>query len=306
MHNGDEEQFCAPCEPRKRGSEGAEGDEGEWRWKKRAKKTCTHPEGCGKRVQNGGLCKEHGGTQVRVNCKHPEGCDKWAQKGGFCIAHGGIRNKCKHPDGCEKQAQKGGFCMKHGGVYKCKHADGCEKQAKKGGLCKRHFKAEQLAQVQQNFEQLEQQGEEEDKCAICIGEFTDKTQLIDYGVDDDDEEAEFAVCKHEFCFVCISKWCLKSKSCPLCRKSYSIIEGESGERKVLRPLFVGAARAASDSPWVPPSNAGDSDDEDFSDNDSDDSWLSDDVLEDEEDDEDDEHSVVEDDGEEEEDDGVLM
>jgi len=288
MQDDNEEQLCAPCKPGKRGSVTAGAIEQKT---KRTRKTCTHPEGCETQAVRGGLCMKHGGTQVQAKCKHAGGCEKQAKKGGLCIAHGGthVVYKCTHPEGCEKQAVKGGLCMKHGGTQvraKCKHPEGCDKIAKKRGLCKRHFKAEQQAQaqVQHNYEQLEQQGEEEDKCAICLEEFTDKAQIIDYGYDDDDEEAEFAVCEHEFCFVCISKWCLKSKSCPLCRESYSIIEGENGERKVLRPRFVVGIRAASESPWVA-SNAGGSDDEDESD---DDTWLSDDDLSSDEDWEDDE------------------
>ena len=85
--------------------------------------------------------------------------------------------KCNHPDGCTKVAVKGGLCIAHGGGTKCKHPDGCEKRAKKGGLCQRQFKAElaaqdpveQQAQVQQNQQQLEQQGVEEDKCHLPRG-----------------------------------------------------------------------------------------------------------------------------------------
>ena len=116
MHNGDEEQFCAPCEPRKRGSEEAGGDKGEWRTKKWAKKTCKHPDGCEKNALKGGLCMKHGGTHVPRKCKHPDGCEKRALKGGLCMKHGGTGTKCKHPDGCEKWAQKGGLCIKHGNV----------------------------------------------------------------------------------------------------------------------------------------------------------------------------------------------
>jgi hypothetical protein len=112
----DEEQFCAPCKPRKRDGEEAEGQK-----KKRA----------------------------RTKCKHPDGCEKHAQQGGLCIAHWGTGTKCKYPGGCKKQARQEGFCMEHGGTQvrkKCKHPDGCEKLTQKGDLCQRHFKAELAAQ----------------------------------------------------------------------------------------------------------------------------------------------------------------
>ena len=141
-----------------------------------------------------------------------------------------VKAKCKHPDSCTKVALKGGLCIAHGGGTKRKHPDGCEKRAKKGGLCQRHLKAElaaqdsveKQAQVQQNQQQLEQQGEEEDKCAICLEEFTNKAQLIDYNEDEEEEEA----CMHQLCFICITSW--KSKSCPLCKAPNAIIESESG------------------------------------------------------------------------------
>jgi hypothetical protein len=63
MHNGDEEQFCAPCKPRKRGSEEAGGDVGEGQ-KKKARTMCKHADGCDKNAKNGGLCAKHGGTQA--------------------------------------------------------------------------------------------------------------------------------------------------------------------------------------------------------------------------------------------------
>ena len=153
--------------------------------------------------------------------------------------------------------------------------------------------------MQQNQQQLEQQDEEEDKCAICFEEFTDKSQLIDYGYDDGYDEAEFAACEHEFCFLCISTW--RFKSCPLCRETFSIIEGESGKRKVLRPRFfvVGGARGESESSWGSLNAAGSEDDDD----DSDTSWVSGDALlidEEEEDEEelDDDNFIVEEEEEE--------
>jgi hypothetical protein len=85
----EEELFCGPCEPNKRGrgSEEAGGSKGEEQQKKK---------------------------KARTKCKHPDGCEKQALKGGLCMAHGGTGAKCKHPDGCEKHAQgKGGLCTRH-------------------------------------------------------------------------------------------------------------------------------------------------------------------------------------------------
>ena len=59
--------------PRKRVGEEAEGQK-----KKRAKKTCKHPDGCHKQAQKGGLCMAHGGTVAK--CKRPDGCEKDALK----------------------------------------------------------------------------------------------------------------------------------------------------------------------------------------------------------------------------------
>mmetsp|Transcript_1444 Transcript_1444/g.2947 ORF Transcript_1444/g.2947 Transcript_1444/m.2947 type:complete len:323 (+) Transcript_1444:44-1012(+) len=46
-----------------------------------------------------------------------------------------------------------------------------------------------------------------DECAVCLARFHDPVILIQ--------------CKHSFCFECISLWCEKANTCPLCKSAHT-------------------------------------------------------------------------------------
>ena len=101
--------------------------------KRRRKKICRY-EGCGKYVQNNGVCMKHGATFK--TCSH-EGCTKYVVSAGACRTHGAKFKLCRY-EGCTNQVIKGGVCARHGAKRNnCSH-EGCTNQTKVGGLCARH------------------------------------------------------------------------------------------------------------------------------------------------------------------------
>ena len=92
----------------------------------RSLSSCSH-EGCTNLAQRGGICRKHGGKQIRKTCSN-EGCAAIAHKGGVCIRHGAKAKTCCR-DGCTNNAKIGGVCCRHGAKVKryhkiCSH-NGC-------------------------------------------------------------------------------------------------------------------------------------------------------------------------------------
>jgi len=99
--------------------------EGDMRLVDFAEKTICNQRGCANKAQKGGICRKHGGVQIRYRgmhhiCRH-DGCTHHAMEGGVCLRHGAkprqqnyIPKKCTH-DGCSTfTARRGGVCVKHG------------------------------------------------------------------------------------------------------------------------------------------------------------------------------------------------
>jgi hypothetical protein len=106
--------------------------------RKRYRKLCQYPDGCGKSAQGSTMfCIAHGGGG---RCQYPDGCNKSAQGSTtFCKAHGGGK-RCQYPQGCDKSAQGSTmFCKAHGGGKQCQYPEGCGKSAIGRTLfCKAH------------------------------------------------------------------------------------------------------------------------------------------------------------------------
>jgi len=85
-------------------------------WPKKSATGCGKPrykcliEGCEKRSQIRGLCREHGGHNRGVAC-NIEGCPKRVLAKGLCIEHGG-GTPCAY-EGCFKYPSKDGHCLAH-------------------------------------------------------------------------------------------------------------------------------------------------------------------------------------------------
>jgi hypothetical protein len=54
---------------------------------------------------------------VREKLCSQDGCGRYVQQGGVCIKHGARVKRCSQ-DGCGKQAVQGGVCVQHGASVK--------------------------------------------------------------------------------------------------------------------------------------------------------------------------------------------
>uniref|UniRef100_A0A7S4PHN3 RING-type domain-containing protein n=1 Tax=Paramoeba aestuarina TaxID=180227 RepID=A0A7S4PHN3_9EUKA len=77
-------------------------------------------------------------------------------------------------------------------------------------------------------------GDWEDKCAICLGVFTAQT------------EGKLKECKHSFCYDCISQWVLKSsnRACPLCKKEFTALTCRVDGVLIEEPIECSTATAS--------------------------------------------------------------
>jgi hypothetical protein len=102
----------------------------------RVKRKYCNQEGCGNKVQQGGVCIKHGAKVKRKNCSQ-EGCGNKVRQGGVCIKHGAIVKRCSQ-EGCGNKVQQGGVCVQHGARVKRCSQDGCDNQVVQGGVCVQH------------------------------------------------------------------------------------------------------------------------------------------------------------------------
>ena len=117
--------------------------------KKNARPSCS-VDGCNNNaVVGGGICRKHGGKQIKKKCS-VEGCEHHSRNNGVCCRHGSkqiTRSKCS-VGGCDKQSWKRGVCYKHQSManlvpqkkYDCPRCsiDGCSHSAAGGGICIKH------------------------------------------------------------------------------------------------------------------------------------------------------------------------
>lgn len=150
----------APRGRRKRKADSIEGDDDDDVGSKEQERAVCSVGGCKNKAERGGICRKHGGKQLRVYKRCSRGdCANRAVKGGLCWRHGAHRSSAPEEKRSEGDGAPPGRGKREAGSIEgdddddedvaskeqeqeqravCCSVDGCKNKAQLGGVCYKH------------------------------------------------------------------------------------------------------------------------------------------------------------------------